>query len=83
MKSKGKSIEKSRITESILNGALLTLKSFFPLFLSHHPECKHFKGHTIKVGKVRLCIGCFIGYPSAILGIFLIYVIDLKSIYIF
>ena len=31
---------------------LLYGKSFLPLFLSHHPECKIFgKSHTINIGK--------------------------------
>ena len=78
MSSKDKSTERSKTKKSNLKGSLLILKSFFPLFLSHHPECNHFSGHTLKVGKVRLCIGCFVGYPSAIFGIFLISVLDLK-----
>ena len=50
---------------------LLYLKCFFPLFLSHHPDCEHFKEHTIKIGKYKFCIGCFIGYPIAILTLIL------------
>ncbi len=45
----------------------LYLKSFFPMFLSHHPECDKFEDHTIKIAGLKLCIGCFIGYPTAIL----------------
>ncbi|MHA1931476.1 MAG: hypothetical protein ACW96X_02995 [Promethearchaeota archaeon] len=51
---------------------LLFLKSLIPFFLSHHPECEDFKGHTLKCGRCRLCIGCFIGYPTAIITLFLI-----------
>ena len=57
------------------------LKGFFKnygsLLLSHHPSCSRYKDHTLNISKIRLCIGCFIGYPSAllsiILGNFLIY----------
>jgi hypothetical protein len=46
------------------------LRAFWPLFLSHHPECRAFDNHTLNIGKIRFCIGCFIGYPTALLGIF-------------
>jgi hypothetical protein len=51
---------------------LLYGKSFLPFFLSHHPECESFKEHTLKAGKIKLCIGCFIGYPTAVGTFFLI-----------
>jgi hypothetical protein len=38
---------------------------------AHHPICPDFRDHTLNIGKYRLCIGCFIGYPAAILGIVL------------
>lgn len=43
-------------------------KEVSPILLSHHPNCVHFKHHTLNIGKIRLCIGCFIGYPTAILS---------------
>jgi len=55
--------------------------SFWPLLLSHHPECEKFYNPTINIGKkVRLCIGCFIGYPVAILGIFLLPLFNITSL---
>jgi len=36
--------------------------------LSHHPECSKFEDHTLKIAGLKLCIGCFIGYPTAILA---------------
>ena len=49
------------------------LKDFFknygPLLLSHHPSCSRYQDHTLNISKLRLCIGCFIGYPSALLSI--------------
>lgn len=60
---------------------LLYLQSFFPLILSHHPECKRFDGHTLKIGKYGLCIGCFVGYPTAILGLFNIRFFNLGTIF--
>jgi len=56
-------------------------KSFLPFFFSHHPECEYFKGHTINFGKVRLCIGCFIGYPTAIITIFLLGIFDRNNFF--
>jgi len=54
--------------------------SFWPLILSHHPECERFKGHTLNFGNVHLCIGCFVGYPTAIIGIFLISSFNISSL---
>jgi hypothetical protein len=60
--------------------AILYVFSFWPLLLSHHPECDKFNNHTLNIGKVRLCIGCFVGYPIAILGIFLIPLLKISSV---
>lgn len=60
---------------------LLYVKSFLPFFLSHHPECKYFKGHTINCGKIRLCIGCFIGYPTVFLTVFLLAMLDTNNFF--
>ena len=49
------------------------LKNYGPLLLSHHPSCSRYKDHTLNFSKIRLCIGCFIGYPSALLSIILGY----------
>jgi len=58
----------------------LYIKSFFPLILSHHPNCSHFSNHTINIKSVRLCIGCFVGYPTAIVGILIIGFFNLQNI---
>jgi hypothetical protein len=47
--------------------ALANESPSFPL--SHHPNCARFKSHTFNLGQFRFCIGCYIGYPSAITGI--------------
>ncbi|OLS12492.1 MAG: hypothetical protein RBG13Loki_3913 [Promethearchaeota archaeon CR_4] len=39
----------------------------FPL--SHHPGCARFKAHTFMLGRFHFCIGCYIGYPSAVASI--------------
>ncbi|TFG02550.1 MAG: hypothetical protein EU539_13000 [Promethearchaeota archaeon] len=62
----------------------LYARSFFPLFLSHHPECEKFgDNHTINIGKYRFCIGCFIGYPAAFVSLFLINSLDLKNSFLY
>lgn len=33
------------------------------LMLSHHPFCEVFDPHVFKIGKLRLCRGCFLSYP--------------------
>ena len=63
-----------------ISNALLYVISFWPLLLSHHPECEKFKNHTLNIGKIRFCIGCFIGYPIAILGMFLIPILRIPQI---
>ncbi len=45
------------------------IKNYGELLLSHHPSCSRYKDHTLNFSKIRLCIGCFVGYPSALLSI--------------
>ena len=64
------------------------IKKYGHLFFSHHPSCSHYEDHTLNFPKLRLrlCIGCFIGYPSALisilLGIYFIYPAISQKIYI-
>ena len=59
---------------------LLYGKSFLSLLSAHHPECEKFsKSHTINIGKIRFCIGCFVGYPVAFIALFLINFLNLNS----
>jgi len=51
------------------------IKSLKPLYLSHHPNCAPFKKHVITIRNKHFCIGCIIGYPSALLGVIFIYFI--------
>ena len=44
-----------------------------PMILSHHPSCLRYKDHTINIGKIKLCIGCFVGYPTTILTFIICY----------
>jgi len=67
--------QRGKLLKSLLYG-----KSFLPLFLSHHPECEIFgKSHTINIGKLRFCIGCFVGYPAAFIALFLINILNLNN----
>ena len=63
-----------------LRNGYLYFKSFAPLLLSHHPQCDKFKNHTLNIKNVKLCIGCFIGYPSAILSLIFIITFNLNQI---
>ena len=47
------------------------IKKYGRLLLSHHPLCSQYQDHTLNFSKIRLCIGCFIGYPSALISILL------------
>jgi hypothetical protein len=51
------------------------------LLLSHHPDCEKFKNHTIKIGSKKFCIGCFIGYPTAIIGILLFNILKIYLLF--
>jgi hypothetical protein len=55
-------------------------KAFLPFLISHHPECTYFKGHTIEYKKFKLCIGCFVGYPTAIISITIINIIKIHEV---
>ena len=70
---------KSRINKETIRNVILHVFSFWSLFLSHHPEYDLFKGHTLNFGKVNLCIGCFVGYPTAVIGIILISFFNLSK----
>ena len=45
--------KESKDNRSKIKKFLLYGKSFLPFFLSHHPECESFKGHTLNFGKVK------------------------------
>jgi len=64
------------------NKTLATLRQIFRaifsweailLMLSHHPFCEVFDPHVFKIGKLRLCRGCFLSYPPlyALVSIFI------------
>ena len=59
----------------------LNRDDFNSFLFTHHPKCEKFRGHTIKIGKNQFCIGCFIGYPTAFIGILTIYL--LRQVIIF
>ncbi len=61
----------------IISKLKLYLRSIKPLLLSHHPDCENFKEHTFSIGTKKFCIGCFIGYPFAFIGVITIYIINL------
>ena len=44
---------------------------FRPILFAHHPSCKYFTKHTLNIKNLRFCIGCFIGYPSALVSLLL------------
>jgi hypothetical protein len=73
--------KESKDNRSKVKKFLLYGNSFLPFFLSHHPECESFKGHTLNFGKIKLCIGCFIGYPTAFIAFLLIRVFDISGFF--
>lgn len=53
-------------------GIISYIKSLRPLFLSHHPDCKYFNKHVLKIGKHKFCIGCYVGFPTAFISLIVI-----------
>ena len=50
-----------------------------PIILSHHPLCGKFEDHVFKIGRRYVCIGCATVYPSAILTVLLLSIVNLSS----
>lgn len=40
------------------------LEDLFPLLTAHHPSCKRYDSDVFKIGRIRLCIGCTMMYPT-------------------
>ena len=52
------------------------LKEYFknnPFLLAHHPSCDKFSHHTLNYRGWKLCMGCFIIYPSAIITLAMLF----------
>lgn len=43
------------------------LRATFPYLLSHHPHCDRYGNDVFKIGRLRLCKGCYITYPTILL----------------
>ncbi len=63
------------------NSLKSNFRKYKRILLSHHPECDEYKNHTIKIGTLRFCIGCYIGYPTAIIGIVLFHVFKIYLLF--
>jgi hypothetical protein len=51
-------------------GILHKIKKYKYFIFAHHPKCEKFNKDIFRIGSTEFCIGCFIGYPSALIGIF-------------
>ena len=71
---------KERISNDGVRNFNTYIKALKPILLSHHPNCKAFKNHTFKIGRFKFCIGCFIGFPTAIIGIIVLPFIKILNI---
>ena len=59
----------------------LSYNKIKPILLRHHPLCEEFADdHTFKLKGVDFCIGCFIGYPAAIITIIVLPLISMTAI---
>ncbi len=53
----------------------------WPYLLSHHPHCRTFQDDVLHLGQIRLCAGCFIAYPTALIVISYSLLTDLAFLY--
>lgn len=51
-------------------------KPIEPIVLAHHPSCKNFSHHTFTFRGRRLCLGCFVMYPTAAIALAALFIID-------
>jgi len=48
-----------------------------PLILAHHPLCGRFDDHFLSIGERRLCRGCFTVYPSAVVLLIVLWLLEM------
>ena len=60
-----KSKEKPNFWQKLKKG----YAEYKPYLISHHPNCEKYEEHVFKIREKKFCIGCFIGYPAALIGI--------------
>ena len=50
-----------------------------PIILSHHPLCGKFDDHVFKIRGRYVCIGCVTVYPSAVVTLLLLSIMNMSS----
>jgi|WetSurMetagenome_2_1015567.scaffolds.fasta_scaffold107842_2 hypothetical protein len=50
----------------------LSPQEFRELLLSHHPDLPAFRNDVIRIGNRRICAGCLLGYPAALVTLVLL-----------
>jgi len=55
-----------------LKKGLRYFRSAYPHLLSHHPHCKYYDKDVLHIGKLKLCWGCIVTYPTMIIALVLI-----------
>ena len=50
-----------------------------PIILSHHPLCGRFEDHVFKIRGRYVCIGCATVYPSAVVTVLLMSIMNMSS----
>jgi len=54
-------------------------KRFKELLLAHHPNCETYAADTVSLGGTRLCLGCFITYPTALIVAMALYLTNVSG----
>jgi len=60
---------------------ILFLKDISPFLLSHHPLCSDFDEHVYKLGKRRFCVGCFTLYPTLIIMLIILGLMQITNLF--
>lgn len=50
-----------------LSTVLKVIRSFSPVYISHHPNCIHYRDDVIKIRGKMVCAGCFFLYSGLVL----------------
>jgi len=59
------------------------LRNITPLLLSHHPNCSKFENHVFHIGKIKICAGCSVVYPTILFSMIVIYITHLCTLMLF
>ena len=54
-------------------------EKFKEMLLAHHPDCEAYAADTVSLGGTRLCLGCLLTYPTALIIAIALYLTNASS----